>query len=179
MKAVGLVLSLGIIASACGSASTVSPSSVPSAASTVAATSVTGTWSGAAADSGGQQQMGWVVTQNGNAVTGTMTFANGGRGMMGRGTLHGTWEGQTLNFRVEIPNGGFGGMMASCALVLNGQATLDEHWQTMMGTYAGQVSGNMPGPGPWSGSAPVPGGMMGGMQPCGGLLKNGEFRLTR
>lgn len=175
MKPVGFVLVLALIAPACGgSSSTISPSPVSSVAptGTPAARSVAGNWSGTAADSGGQQDMGWVVTQNGNAVTGTMTFANSGRGMMRRGTLHGTWDGQTFTFRIEIPNGGFGGMMASCALVLNGQATLDEHWRTMMGTYAGQVSGTMP----WSGTG---GGMMNHMQPCGGLLNNGQFQLTR
>jgi hypothetical protein len=119
--------------------------------------------------------MGWIVTQEDGRVTGTMSFSNSGRRMMGNGTVHGTWDGQRFNFRIEIPNGGFGGMMASCALVLTGQATLDEHRQAMMGTYAGQVSGTMPGPGPWSG----PGGGTHHMQPCGGLLNNGQFQLTR
>ena len=178
MKSISFIVLLGLIGSACGGSS---PSAVSPVrpTNTVTERSVTGTWSGPAADSGGQQQMGWTITQNGSTVTGNMTFGNSGRGMMGRGTLHGTWDGQTFTFRIEIPNGGFGGMMASCALVLNGQATLDEHWKTMMGTYAGQVSGTMPGPGPWSGSGPFPGGMMNQMQPCGGLLNSGQFKLTR
>ena len=176
MKSSVLVVLIGFIGSACGGSPSVSP---VGPTNTVTERNVTGLWSGSAADSGGQQQMAWTITQNGSTVTGHMTFADGARGMMGRGTLQGTWDGPTLAFRIEVPKGGFGGMMASCALVLSGQATVDEHSKTMMGTYAGQVSGTMPGPGPWSGSGPFAGGMMGQMQPCGGVLNGGQFTLTR
>jgi hypothetical protein len=56
-------------------------------------------------------------------------------------------------------------MMSSCALGVDGQATMSSGGHTMTGTYSGTMSGMMSG------------GMMG--QSCGGAMNNGQFTLTR
>jgi hypothetical protein len=160
MRYLTVVLLAGFAASACssGSSSPASPSSnfLPTAAS------LSGTWSGSSADSTGSESMIWAVTQNGTAMTGTMNFSDAGRGMMGTGSMRGTVNGQTVTFHMDVPNGGFSGMMSPCSMGMDGQATMSSDGRTMTGTYAGTMSG-----------------MMSSMQSCGSAMNNGRFTLTR
>ena len=157
MKWVPLVLLVGLLASACGGTSSMSPVSPSSG--------LTGTWSGSSRDTTGQETMGWTVTQDGNNLSGTMSFSDTGRGMMGNGNMTGTINGNTVTFHMSVPTNGFTGMMSSCSMAADGQATMSADRRTMTGTYSGTMSGMMSG------------GMMG--QSCGGSMNNGQFTLTR
>ncbi len=159
-----LVLALfgGLTLMGCGGNTASSPVS-PSMPSTLS--SIAGTWSGSSHDTTGQETMGWTVTQNGNSVSATMSLSDTGRGMMGNGTMTGTVNGDTVNFHMSVPTGGFSGMMSSCSMGVDGQATMSADAHTMTGTYTGNMSGMMSG------------GMMG--QSCGGAMNNGQFTLTR
>jgi hypothetical protein len=125
-------------------------------------TTLSGTWTGTSSDASGQEIMTWGLSQNGNAVSGTLSISDAGRGMMGNGSMQGTMTGSTMTFHMAVPNGGFGGMMAPCAMGLDGQATLSDDGHTMTGTYSGSMSG-----------------MMSSMQSCGGPMNGGHFTLTR
>ncbi len=143
---------------ACGgtTASPVTPSTT---------TSVAGTWTGTSHDTTGQETMSWTVAQNGNSLTGSMGMSDTARSMMGNGTMTGTVNGSTVTFHMSVPSGGFGGMMTSCSMLADGQATMSADGHTMTGTYSGTMGGMMSG------------GMMG--QSCGGAMNNGQFTLTR
>ncbi len=155
-----IVLLGGLLASACGGSSS-SPVS-PSPGSPTALSSMGGTWSGTSADSSGQEKMVWTIAQDGGNVTGTMRFSDTGRGMMGNGSTRGTVNGRTVTFHMDVPNGGFSGMMSSCSMDMDGQATMSDDGHTMTGTYSGNMSG-----------------MMSQMQVCGGAMNDGHFTLTR
>ena len=127
---------------------------------------MTGTWAGTSADTTGQEKMSWSVTQSGSGMTGTMSFSDTSRNMMGNGSMQGTVNGSTVTFHMSVPNGGFSGMMSSCAMSVDGQATMSDDGHTMTGTYSGNMSGMMSG-----------GGMMN--QSCGGAMTSGKFTLTR
>src|SRR5512133_328323 len=156
MKQMSLVVLLGVLAAACGGTSSTSPSGLRS---------LTGTWSGSSRDTTGQETLGWTITQTGNGFSGTMSFSDTGRGMMGNGTMTGTVNGDTVTFHMSVPMNGFAGMMSSCSMMADGQATMSADGRTMTGTYSGSMSGMMSG------------GMMG--QSCGGAMNNGQFTLTR
>ena len=162
MRYLGFAL-IVLFTTGCGgsSSSPASPSSVPS----TTVNSMTGMWTGTSADSTGQEKMTWTVTQNGTGMTGTMSFSDTGRNMMGNGSMQGTISGSTVTFHMSIPNGGFNGMMSSCSMGMDGHATMSDDGRTMTGTYSGSMSGMMSG------------GMMN--QACGGAMSNGQFTLTR
>ncbi len=158
MRSLALVLLVGSFAAACGSSSSpVAPSS--------GTPTITGNWSGSSHDTTGQETMNWTLTQNGTNVSGSMGMSNTSRGMMGNGTMTGTVSGDTVTFHMNVPTGGFTGMMTSCAMVVDGQATMSPDGHTMTGTYSGNMSGMMSG------------AMVG--QSCGGTMGNGQFTLTR
>jgi len=100
-------------------------------------------------------------------MTGTMSFSDTGRGMMGTGSMRGTVNGRTVTFHMDIPNGGFSGMMASCSMGMDGQGMMSDDGRTMTGTYSGNMAGMMSG------------GMMNQTQSCGSAMNNGQFTLTR
>ena len=160
MRTLPFVLFSLVTVAACGGSAS-SPAG-PSPTSTGGATSLSGTWIGTSADTSGQGHMTWTVTQNGNAMTGTMNFNDTGRSMMGNGSMQGTIDGSTVTFHMAVPNGGFGGMMSSCSMSIDGHAQLSGDGHTMTGTYSGSMSG-----------------MMSSMQSCGGAMNNGQFTLTR
>jgi len=164
-----VVLSL-LTVSACGgsTSSPAAPTSTPAVMVTNppgTLASVSGTWTGTSADTSGQEKMTWSVTQNGNAMSGTMTVSDTSRSMMGNGSMQGTISGSTVTFHMVVPTGGFSGMMSSCGMGIDGQGTMSDDGHTMTGTYAGNMSGMMSG------------GMMG--QSCGGAMNNGQFTMTR
>jgi hypothetical protein len=106
--------------------------------------------------------MTWTLAQNGNAMTGTMNISDGGRSLMGSGSMQGTISASTMTFHMAVPNGGFSGMMSSCSMSVDGQAQMSDDGHTMTGTYSGNMSG-----------------MMSSMQSCGAAMNNGRFTLTR
>lgn len=163
MRVWALAVFVSVLAFGCGSSS--SPA-VPSPSSSVNLSSMTGSWTGMSADSTGQEKMIWTVTQDGSTMSGTMNFSDGGRGMMGNGGMRGTINGRTVTFHIDVPSGGFNGMMSSCSMFMDGQATMSDDGHTMTGTYSGSMSGTM-----------SPGGMM--SQLCGGPMNDGRFTLTR
>ncbi len=163
MKVLPLALLAALLASACGGSSSPAAPSAPPSTGNVS--SMTGSWTGTSADSTGPEKMSWTVNQDGSTMTGTMSLADTGRGMMGNGTMRGTVNGGTVSFHMDVPDGGFSGMMSSCSMSVDGQATLSSDGHTMTGTYSGSMSGMMSG------------GMMG--RPCGGTMSNGHFTLTR
>ncbi|HEY3381611.1 MAG TPA: hypothetical protein VGK32_07575 [Vicinamibacterales bacterium] len=148
---------------ACGG--TTSSPATPTPTSPATFTSLSGTWTGTSSDTSGQDKLTWTLTQNGNAMAGTMNIADTGRSMMGNGSMQGTVNGSTMTFHMTVPNGGFNGMMSSCSMGVDGQATMSSDGHTMTGTYSGAMSGMMSG------------GMMN--QSCGGAMNNGQFTLTR
>ena len=157
--AILVVLSLMFVAACGGSAS------MPAGPSPImpgGLTSLSGTWTGTSTDTSGPENMTWGVTQNGNAMTGTMNISDSNRGLMGSGSMQGTISGATMTFHMAVPNGGFGGMMSSCSMSMDGQAQMSDDGHTMTGTYSGSMTG-----------------MMSSMQSCGGAMNNGHFTLTR
>ena len=160
MRYVVLTLVVGLTTVACGGSaiSPVAPSPTPF--------SLIGTWTGTSADSTGSEQMGLTVTQSGSTVTGTMSFADTTRAMMGNGTMQGTLTGNTMTFHMTIPTGGFNGSMSPCSMSMDGRADISADGMTMTGTYGGQMSGMMSG-------------MMSQQQSCGGAMTNGQFTMKR
>ena len=161
-RSILLVASL-VAVSACGGSASSPVAPLPVSTGTLA--SVSGTWTGTSADTSGQEKMTWIVTQNGNAMSGAMTVSDTSRSMMGNGSMQGTISGSTVTFHMAVPTGGFSGMMSSCGMGIDGQGTMSDDGHTMTGTYSGNMSGMMSG------------GMMG--QSCGGAMNNGQFTLTR
>ena len=154
-----VVFSLMFITACVGSTS--APASpIPIPPGTLA--SLSGTWTGVSVDTSGQEYMTWTVTQNGNAMTGTINISDEGRSMMGSGSMQGTISGAAATFHMAVPNGGFSGMMSSCSMALDGQARMSDDGHTMTGTYSGNMSG-----------------MMSSMQSCGGAMNTGSFTLTK
>jgi hypothetical protein len=154
------VFSLVIVTACSGGAST---SAVPASSAAGTSMSVSGTWTGTSTDTTGQGKMTWTLTQNANAMTGTMNISDTGRSMMGNGSMQGTVSGSTVTFHMVVPTGGFGGMMSSCSMSMEGKAQMSDDGRTMTGTYSGSMSGMM---------SQMP-------QPCGGPMSNGSFTLTR
>ena len=167
MRLLTLTIFLGVSVAACGghASSPASPSSTP----TLSLNAVTGTWSGTSSDSVGQNALTWRATQNGNVVTATANLTDTGRGMTGDGTMQGTMSGRMMTFHMVVPNGGFGGMMASCWMSVDGRAEISPDGHTMTGTYAGNMAGMMS---QWMGT-------MWQERPCGGPMNDGRFTLTR
>jgi hypothetical protein len=145
---------------ACGGSTSAPTAPTPVPPGTL--TSLSGTWNGTSADTSGPENMTWGVTQNGNAMTCTMNISDGGRSMMGSGSMQGTIAGANVTFHMAVANGGFSGMMSSCSMSLDGQAQMSDDGHTMTGTYSGNMSG-----------------MMSSMQSCGGAMNDGHFTLTR
>jgi hypothetical protein len=156
-------VSVAILASVVVSACSASSSSPMSPAPGTPVANMAGSWSGTSADTTGQESLGWTLTQNSSAVTGTLSISDPGRGMIGNGSMQGTLSGSTLTFQMTVPNGGFSGMMAPCSMGMDGQATMSEDGHTMTGTYSGNMNGMM----------------MSGMQSCGGVMNSGHFTMTR
>jgi hypothetical protein len=164
MRQFSFVLLLGLTIAACGGSA-----NSPAAPSSVGGTtplSMTGTWLGTSTDSTGGEQMGVTLTQSGSTVTGTMSFADTTRAMMGNGTMQGALSGNTMTFHMAIPSGGFNGSMSPCSMSMDGTATISTDGMTMTGTYGGQMSGMMSG-------------MMSQQQSCGGAMTNGQFTMKR
>jgi hypothetical protein len=138
------VVLLTIFAAACGGNSTTTPSAMM--------TAVSGTWVGTGSDSSssmgtgsmmGQTGMGtmtWQLTQNGSAVTGSLSFS----GMMGMvpGSFSGTMSGEDMTFTMTMPAGSMGNMGAMMGSSCSAQVTGTSHinGSTITCTYSGTNS---------------------------------------
>jgi hypothetical protein len=159
---VGLGLLTAIAACGGGPSSPAAPTPTTPSSSL---TSLAGTWTGTSSDTSGSDAMSWTLAQNNNAMSGTMSISDTKRSMMGNGSMQGTVNGSAMTFHMSVPSGGFSGMMSTCAMSVDGQATVSSDGHTMTGTYSGSMSGMMSG------------GMMG--QSCGSAMTGGAFTLTR
>lgn len=161
-RSVLVVFSLMFVTACAGSASM---PAAPTPTVAAALTSLSGTWIGTSADTTGRENMTWALTQNGNAMIGTMNISDTSRSMMGNGSMQGTLSGSTVSFRMTVPSGGFNGTMSSCSMLVDGQGQMSDDGHTMTGTYSGNMSGMMSG-------------MMSTVS-CGGAMNGGQFTLTR
>jgi hypothetical protein len=138
---IGIAL-LALTAAGCGSS--------PSGPSPTAATTLAGTWSGAFTDSTtaslgtggmmGERGMGMAtlqLTQDGQNVRGTMTFA-GMPGNMTRGAMTGTMSGDDMIFTMDMPAGSM--MSGNCSVHVTGTAHANRTTMTMTGEYKGTNS---------------------------------------
>src|ERR1035437_9128741 len=109
-----LVVFTLLTVAACGGSTSSPATPAPNPAGTL--TSLSGTWTGTSADTSGQDKMTWTLTQNANAIAGTMNISDTGRSMMGNGSMQGTVNGATMTFHMTVPSGGFNDMMSSCTM---------------------------------------------------------------
>jgi hypothetical protein len=124
-----------------------------------------GTWSGTTTDSNiGQQKMTWTLNQEGGVVSGTFSLGDNGS-LASNGTLRATMAGRLIGFHLEIQGGGFGGVMSSCSMTVDGQASVSDDGRTLTGSYSSSMSGTLSG------------SLMG--EACGGSVNDGRFTLTR
>lgn len=107
-----------LLTAACGGSTTsVTAPTLPAAAS--------GRWTGTAADNTGSGRMEWQLTQQDSSVAGTAILTETATGVIGRGSLAGTFDGRQLTFTITIPRGGFDAPYASCAVTVSGDATIE------------------------------------------------------
>ena len=118
-RLLALVLVPAVFLSACVFAVAVSPSSAD--ANIVV---IIGRWSGTTSDSAGSANGVWALSQNGTTLSGTTRMSDSTRDMTGDGTMRGAVNGKSITFRMEVPVGGFGGMMATCSMVIDGEGTM-------------------------------------------------------
>jgi hypothetical protein len=111
-----------------------------------------GAWSGTAKDSSGPGRMTWQLSQSGSAISGTMTMSDDVTQVTGQGTLSGTLSGNTLQFSIAIPAGGFTGSDSACSLSVSGSASATA--SAISGTFAGSNT-------------------------CGGSVTGGEFTMSK
>ncbi len=156
-RLLALVLVPAIFLSACVFAVAVAPSSAD--ANIVV---IIGSWSGTTSDSAGSANGVWTLTQDGTALSGTTRMTDNTRGMTGDGTIRGTVTGKSIRFHMEVPTGGFAGMMATCSMAIDGEGMTSDDGRKMTGSYTGSLAG-----------------MMGPQRSCGGTLSRGTFSMTR
>ncbi len=144
MKKVCAVVLLTWLATACDGSSSTAPSG------STASASMAGAWAGVGSDSSismgagsmmGQADMGtmtWQLTENGSAVTGSMSFS--GSGMQGRlpGSFLGTMSGDDMTFTMDMPTSSM--MSSGCSARATGTAHVNRATMTMTGTYSGANS---------------------------------------
>jgi len=123
---------------------------------------IIGRWSGTTFDSAGSSNGVWTLTQNGTSLSGTARITDTTRNMTGDGTITGTVTGRSIGIRIEVPAGGFGGMMATCSMVIDGEGTMSDDGGKISGNYTGSLAGTI---------AP--------QRSCGGTLSRGTFSMTR
>jgi hypothetical protein len=123
---------------------------------------IIGRWSATTSDSAGSANGVWTLTQSGTSLSGTTRITDDTRDMTGNGTIRGAVNGQSITFRMDVPTGGFGGMMARCSMVIDGEGTVSDDGRKITGSYTGSLTG-----------------MMALQRSCGGTLGRGTFSMTR
>ncbi len=126
--------------------------------------SFAGTWVGTATDSTGSMMgsglgnlatMTWILTQNGNQVTGTIAFAGITLApSQAAPTVSGTVSGNTMTFTATMPASSMPPPNIACSATANGTLTMNTSGTSMAGTYSGTSS-------------------------CLGGFANGQITLTR
>jgi hypothetical protein len=140
MRAAALVavVAVALLGIACDDTVT-NPTRTGSGSGTSTGLNLTGTWVGTAADSSGQLQMTWQLTQSVNTVTGTVTATTTvGAPLYAGGSLTGTASATALSFTITIPRGGIA-PLPQCSATFSGSAA-DITSNGMTGTYSGTDS---------------------------------------
>ena len=151
-----LVLLPSIFLSGCIFAIAVSPSSAD------ANIVIIGRWSGTTSDSAGSAAGVWALTQNGTSLSGTTQINDSTRNMAGDGTIRGVVNGKSIRFHMEVPVGGFAGVMATCSMAIDGEGTMSDDGGRITGNYTGSLAGTI-----------------GPQRSCGGTLDRGTFSMAR
>ncbi|HJZ72063.1 MAG TPA: hypothetical protein VKE51_09985 [Vicinamibacterales bacterium] len=107
------------------------PPATPAPPTGGATIDVAGTWNGTGADPQGPEKMSWVLTQSGDAVSGTadlapMNAADGSCASCHKfkaGTVSGTVSGSTIAMRLVFPAGGDGVPTPMCTITFNAAAS--------------------------------------------------------
>ena len=123
---------------------------------------IIGRWSVTTSDSAGSATGVWTLAQSGTALSGTTRVTDDTRGMTGDGAVQGAVTGASITFRMEVPTGGFGGAMATCSMVIDGEGTMTDDGRRITGSYTGALAGTMTL-----------------QRSCGGALSRGTFSMTR
>ena len=155
-RLLALVLFPAVFLPGCFFAVAVSPSSAN------ANIVIIGRWSATTSDSAGSATGVWTLTQSGTSLSGTTRVTDNTRDLTGDGTIRGAVTGKSITFRMEVPTGGFGGMMATCSMVIDGEGTLSDDGRRITGSYTGSFAG-----------------LMALQRSCGGTLSHGTFAMTR
>jgi hypothetical protein len=115
-----------VLAGGCGDKDT-SPSAI----------NVAGTWNGNLATLLGTARVTWVLTQAGNAVTGTASVVDPTAGPLFNGPLSGSVSGSTLTYNVTIAAGGVP-LVPGCSGRIDG--TMAVNGSSMSGAFTGTSS---------------------------------------
>src|SRR5206468_9355810 len=97
-----------------------------------------GTWRGPATDSSGPGLMVWALTQSDTSFTGSITMTDMSSTSSGRGTVSGSLSSASIHFSISIPEGGFDGTYATCAVTATGDGQVSA--SSITGTYTGSNS---------------------------------------
>ncbi len=124
---VGMLAGLGVCACGGTPVSPVQP--------TVVDTTLTGAWNGPASDSSGPGHLTWLVTQDGDAFSGTLAMVDGVTGIEAVGTVSGTVTGTRVSFSMRLPSGAFTRPLQLCATSVDGEGT--RAGATLTGSYSG------------------------------------------
>jgi len=131
------ILIVGFLVAGCGSDAPSSPSSSSGSASS--SVNLVGTWTGTGSDSSGPGTFTWNITQqNGNQISGTITFRNASN-IGGLGAISGTLSGTTLAFTLHVPVGALPPPFSLCAISSDGSAQ-NVTASRISGTYTGTNS---------------------------------------
>ena len=155
-RLLALVLFPAVFLPGCFFAVAVSPSSAN------ANIVIIGRWSATTSDSAGSATGVWTLTQSGTSLSGTTRVTDNTRDMTGDGTIRGAVNGTSITFRMDVPTGGFGGVMATCSMVIEAEGTVSEDGRRIAGSYTGALTG-----------------IMALQRSCGGALSRGTFSMTR
>jgi hypothetical protein len=110
---------------------TPTPPTAPTPPPTGGTTNIAGVWNGTGSDPQGSERMSWMLSQSGDAVTGTADLAplNAADGSCASchkfkaGTLSGTISGSTIAMRLVFPAGGDGVPTPMCTITFNATAS--------------------------------------------------------
>ena len=82
--------------------------------------------------------MTWQLTQSDSSFSGTLTMTDGGTGVTGRGTVSGSVSGNSIQFSLSIPSGGFDSPYAICTATASGSGSASS--SAISGSYSGSSS---------------------------------------
>jgi hypothetical protein len=134
---------------ACSGGTTPAPTTptsptAPAPPPTGGTTNVAGAWSGTGSDPQGSEKMSWMLSQSGDAISGTADLAplNAADGSCASchkfkaGTVSGTISGSTISMRLVFPAGGDGVPTPMCTITFDATASTPAR-DRIDATYAG------------------------------------------